>query len=61
MFGVGNQRKAHTPEDKDEAVKLVINVGRAVVTVACELGIVEQALSNRVRPTGPAKTGATML
>jgi hypothetical protein len=33
----GRQRRVFTPEYKDEAVKLVINTGRAVATVAREL------------------------
>ena len=33
---MGNQRKAYTPEYKDEAVKLVINTGRPIATVARE-------------------------
>ena len=44
-----SQRRAFTPEFKDEAVKLVINTGRPVATVARELGIVEQTLSHWVR------------
>lgn len=46
---MGKQRKAYSPEYKDEAVKLVVNTGRPVATVARELGIVEQTLSNWVR------------
>ncbi|TQO19838.1 transposase [Rhodoglobus vestalii] len=46
---MGNQRRAFTPEYKDEAVKLVINTGRPVARVARELGIVEQTLSNWVK------------
>ena len=46
---MGNQRRAYTPEYKDEAVKLVINTGRPVATVARELGIVEQTLGNWVK------------
>lgn len=41
-----NQRRAYTPDYKDEAVKLVINTGRPIATVAKELGIVEQTLGN---------------
>ncbi|WP_146070966.1 transposase, partial [Cryobacterium sp. Y57] len=36
---MGKTRREFTPKDKDEAVKLVINTGRAVATVARELGI----------------------
>ena len=36
---MGRQRREFSPEYKDEAVKLVVNTGRAVATVACELGI----------------------
>src|SRR4051794_6762102 len=39
MSVMGRQRREFTPEYKDEAVKLVINTGRAVATVARELGI----------------------
>ena len=38
---MGNTRQEFTPEYKDEAVKLVINTGRAVAVVARELGIKE--------------------
>ncbi|HEY5336516.1 MAG TPA: transposase, partial [Mycobacteriales bacterium] len=31
---MGSQRREFTPEYKDEAVKLVINTGRAVAAVA---------------------------
>ena len=41
MFIVGNTRREFTPEFKDEAVKLVVNTGRAVATVARELGVNE--------------------
>ncbi|TFD69713.1 hypothetical protein E3T47_00505 [Cryobacterium ruanii] len=34
-------RREVTPEYKDEAVKLIINTGRAIATVARELGINE--------------------
>ena len=46
---MGSQRRAFTPEFKDEAVKLVINTGRPIATVAKELGIVEQTLGNWVK------------
>ena len=38
---MGNTRREFTPEFKDEAVKLVVNTGRAVATVARELGVNE--------------------
>ena len=41
-------RREFTPEYKDEAVKLVINTGRAVVTVAREFGISEASLGRWV-------------
>ncbi len=44
-----SQRRAFTPEFKDEAVKLVVNTARPVATVARELGIVEQTLSHWVK------------
>ena len=45
---MGRQRREFTPEYKDEAVKLVINTGRAVATVARELGVKEQTLGRWV-------------
>ena len=45
---MGNTRREFTPEYKDEAVKLVINTGRAVATVARELGINEASLGRWV-------------
>ena len=45
---MGSQRREFTPEYKDEAVKLVINTGRPVATVALELGIKEQTLGRWV-------------
>jgi len=48
MFIMGSQRREFTPEYKDEAVKLVINTGRPVATVARELGIKEQTLGRWV-------------
>ena len=44
----GFQAWEFTPEYKDEAVKLVINTGRAVATVARELGINEATLGRWV-------------
>ena len=41
---MGRPRRKFTPEYKDEAVRLVINTGRAVATVARELGIEEATL-----------------
>jgi transposase len=48
MFIMGSQRREFTPEYKDEAVKLVINTGRPVATVARELGVKEQTLGRWV-------------
>jgi len=45
---MGNTRRSFTPEFKDEAVKLVINTGRPVATVARELGIQEKTLGRWV-------------
>ncbi|WP_206751300.1 transposase, partial [Cryobacterium sp. Hb1] len=45
---MGKTRREFTPEYKDEAVKLVINTGRAVATVARELGINEASLGRWV-------------
>jgi len=48
MFIMGRTRRGFTPEYKDEAVKLVINTGRKVSTVARELGIQESTLGRWV-------------
>jgi len=48
MFIMGSQGREFTPEYKGEAVKLVINTGRPVATVARELGIKEQTLGRWV-------------
>jgi transposase len=45
---MGRTRRGFTPEYKDEAVKLVINTGRTVATVARELGLKEQTLGRWV-------------
>ena len=45
---MGSQRREFSPEYKDEAVKLVINTGRPVATVARELGVEEQTLGRWV-------------
>ena len=45
---MGRTRRGFTPEYKDEAVKLVINTGRKVATVARELGIQESTLGRWV-------------
>lgn len=45
---MGRQRREFSPEYKDEAVRLVINTGRAVATVARELGINEATLGRWV-------------
>jgi len=39
---MGSRRREFTPEYKDEAVKQVINTGRAVAAVVRELGISER-------------------
>ena len=48
MFILGRARRGFTPEYNDEAVKLVINTGRPVATVARELGINEATLGRWV-------------
>ena len=42
-------RRAYDPEFKDEAVKLVVNTGRSVATVAQEVGIPSQILGKWVK------------
>ena len=65
MFIMGKTRREFTPEFKDEAVKLVINTGRAVATVARELGVNEATLGRWVnlfkasQDAGDAGTGET--
>jgi transposase len=48
MCIMGRQRREFTPEYRDEAVKLVVMTGRAVATVARELGISEATLGRWV-------------
>jgi transposase len=48
MSVMGRQRREFTPEYKDEAVRLVVNTGRAVATVARELGVNEATLGRWV-------------
>ncbi len=45
---MARSRREFTPEYKDEAVKLVITTGRAVATVARELGVNEATLGRWV-------------
>ena len=45
---MGRQRRKFSPEYKDEAVRLVVNTGRAVATVARELGVQESTLGRWV-------------
>ncbi len=45
---MGSQRREFSPEYKDEAVKLVMNTGRPVATVARELGVKDQTLGRWV-------------
>ena len=45
---MARSRRDFTPEYKDEAVKLVITTGRAVATVARELGVNEATLGRWV-------------
>jgi len=45
---MGRTRRGFTPEYKDEAVRLVINTGRTVATVARELGLNEATLGRWV-------------
>lgn len=44
MFTRGNARREFAPEFRGEALKLVINTGRAVATGARELGVNEATL-----------------
>ena len=58
---MGRQRREFTPEYKDEAVKLVVNTGRPIATVARELGVKEQTLGrwvNLFRERAEAGDGA---
>jgi transposase len=48
MFTMARSRREFTPEFKDEAVKLVLTTGRAVATIARELGINEATLGRWV-------------
>ncbi len=46
---MARQRRAYSPEFKDEAVKLVVNTGRSSAQVAKEIGVAEQTLSRWVK------------
>jgi len=60
MFTMARSRREFTPEYKDEAVKLVITTGRAVATVARELGVNEATLGRWVTTfKGRNETGQT--
>lgn len=48
MFVTGRKRRAYSPEFKNEAVKLVVNTGRSVATVAGEVGVPPQTLARWV-------------
>ena len=48
LFTRARSRREFTPEYTDEAVKLVVTTGRAVATVARELGINEATLGRWV-------------
>ncbi|WP_166805282.1 transposase [Cryobacterium sp. TMT4-10] len=57
---MARSRREFTPEYKDEAVKLVLTTGRAVATVARELGINEATLGRWVTAfKGRNETGQT--
>jgi len=43
---MGSKRREFACDDKNDAVKLVINTGRSTAVVARELGMVEQAFGN---------------
>ncbi|MCA1676769.1 MAG: transposase, partial [Actinobacteria bacterium] len=45
---VSKIRRSFTPEYKDEAAKVVVELSRPVVSVAREFGLNEQTLRNRV-------------
>jgi transposase len=57
MSIMGSTRRRFTPEFKDEAVKLVINTGRPVATVARELGLRGQTLGPRVKSLKARQAG----
>jgi hypothetical protein len=61
MFIMGRTRRGFTPEYKDEAVKLVINTGRTVSTVARELGSTYSHPSQRATITHRSRRGKTMI
>lgn len=47
MFTIARARRDFTPEYKDEATRLVMTTGRAIETVARELGVNEATLGRR--------------
>ena len=54
---MGGTYRRFTPEFKDEAVRLVINTGRPVATVARELGLLEQTLGRWVKSVKDRQAG----
>ncbi len=50
-------RRSYTPEYKDEAAKLVVELSRPVVSVARECGLNEQTLRNWVNAYRQAHAG----
>jgi transposase len=58
---MGRTRRGFTSEFKDEAVKLVVNTGRPVATVARELGINEQTLGRWVNAFKARQVGGDAL
>jgi transposase len=54
---VSKNRRSFTPEYKDEAAKMVIELSRPIVSVARELGLNEQTLRNWVAAYREAHVG----
>jgi len=54
---VSKNRRSFTPEFKNEAAKMVVELSRPVASVARELGVVEQTLRNWVNSYHEAHAG----
>lgn len=54
---MSKNRRSFTPEYKDEAAKMVVELSRPVASVARELGLNEQTLRNWVNSYGEIHAG----
>jgi transposase len=61
---MSGKRRKYTPEFREQAARLVIEIGRPVAHVAAEIGLAEQVLGRRVRlqrrAPAPGETGRVL-